>query len=284
MSTAASSGRRCPARPLLPLRRKLRGCSPCLLNDHATPELRLKTRTQSGASPGYAPQPRHQSHRARAHHDDADPGQGRASHRIAHYHPRQEGHAANAAAGGGLLDDSRRNPETLPRHRSALLGPLRRLYSHCGGGLARRRWGKGRHPRAHRLVAEEKGKEGKRQEGIAGRNAGSKSGKLEQRSRSSRAKSPPRPGRGGLFVSPCRRGWWLMVTTRISLAIPGRPLFLDFLISAGTTSTGRVVRLPRPAHPASSPATWPRGRARRLDALRPGRRKTPPPRWLPPSR
>src|SRR5260370_17429667 len=31
MSTAASSGRRCPARPLLPLRRKLRGCSPCLL-------------------------------------------------------------------------------------------------------------------------------------------------------------------------------------------------------------------------------------------------------------
>src|SRR5260370_38065576 len=28
MSTAASSGRRCPARPLLPLRRELRGCSP----------------------------------------------------------------------------------------------------------------------------------------------------------------------------------------------------------------------------------------------------------------
>src|SRR5229473_330602 len=94
MSTAASSGRRCLARPLLPLRRKLRGCSPCLLNDHATPELRLKTGTQSGASPGYAPQPRHQSHRARAHHDDADPRQGRASHRGAHDHPRQEGPAA----------------------------------------------------------------------------------------------------------------------------------------------------------------------------------------------
>src|SRR5260370_30809122 len=31
MSTAASSGRRCPARPLPPLRRKLRGCSLCLL-------------------------------------------------------------------------------------------------------------------------------------------------------------------------------------------------------------------------------------------------------------